>query len=104
MPLLSKAGYVAKKFYVCLQEQNGKFGPRIQKIIEENIPSNLCFEASKSGKMEKRHMTTFKNEILAPEVKKKSLLLLDSWGGQTNPEKIKLHNKTVILENIPNCY
>lgn len=50
---------------------------------------NVYVTASKSGKLTKNHVKLISENILAPYVKNNNfLLILDSWGGQTEPSLV----------------
>lgn len=86
---LTLSGELLPKVFVCLQEPTGKFGPRVQTIIDEYTEKykNVIITCSKSGKLTTGLYTDFLNSCLKPSVKnEKFLLLIDSWGGQTKPE------------------
>ena len=101
MPLISMSGKLARKLYICLQEKDGKFGPRVAKEVQKDVPFNLYIEASKSGKMEKAHMISFRDNIFKPEIQHKALILLDSWTGQTSSDAIQIESKCVTLASLP---
>lgn len=82
---------------MCLQELTNKFGPIVSKTVEklEAEFKNIVVTCSKSGKLTKMLYTEFLQKILVPYVKnEKFLLIIDSWGGQTD---CTLHDE--IFEN-----
>lgn len=84
---ISKAGYLGKKFYICFQESDEKFGPRIQDEINEAVQvvgGIAVVEASKSGKMTNAHADSWLENCFQVDVnenKAETLLLLDAWSG-----------------------
>lgn len=85
---MSLSGRLLPTVYVCLQETTGKFGPRVQKSVDEYAEkyTNVVITSSKSGKLTTALYRDFLTDVLKPYVKEeKFLLLIDSWGGQTNP-------------------
>lgn len=85
---LTLSGKLLPAVFICLQETTGSFGPRIQKSVDEYMKKypNVVVTSSKSGKLTTKLYTDFLKHVLKPYVGEKSfLLLIDSWGGQTNP-------------------
>ncbi|XP_046753391.1 uncharacterized protein LOC124416409 [Diprion similis] len=86
---ITMSGRVLPPVFVCLQETTGTFGPRVQKTVNEYAKkySNVVITSSKSGKLTTGLYKDFLRNALKPYVQnEKFLLLIDSWGGQTNPE------------------
>lgn len=72
-----------------MQEAGGVFGPRVQIKVNDLVEryGNVYVTASKSGKLTKNHVELFSEHIIAPYVQEnRFLLILDSWGGQTNED------------------
>jgi len=85
---ITLSGELIPQVFVCLQESTGNFGPRVQKSVDELVTKykNTVVTSSKSGKLTTQLYKTFLTNIMLPYVKEnKFLLLIDSWGGQTNP-------------------
>lgn len=101
----SLAGKLGKKIYICFQEKSGTFGPLVRASLERNTPSNVSLDASSSGKMTKDHFKRWFQNVFAhdvPDTPNKSLLLLDSWSGQTDRAVSELlPNKNVSFEYLP---
>jgi hypothetical protein len=58
----------------------GKVETLSQKLV------NICVTATKLGKLQKEIYRHFLNSVIHPYIKiDKFLLIIDSWGGQTNP-------------------
>lgn len=74
--------------FLCMQETTGKFGPVVQKNINKLTAEfkNIVVSCSKSGKLTKELYIEFLKTCLSPYVEKNNfLLIIDSWGGQTDP-------------------
>jgi len=84
---ITLSGELIPQVFVCLQESTGNFGPRVQKSVDELVTKykNIVVTSSKSGKLMTHLYKTFLTNIMLPYVENKFLLLIDSWGGQTNP-------------------
>ncbi|GFY50024.1 HTH CENPB-type domain-containing protein [Trichonephila inaurata madagascariensis] len=86
---LTLSGKLLPKVFVCLQEPTGKFGPRVQNIVEKYSQKykNIIITSSKSGKLSTELYIDFLQDCLKPYGEKENfLLLIDSWRGQTKPE------------------
>ena len=84
---ITAAGRLLPKVFLCLQEPGGKFGPRVSETVNvlEAQYKNVAVTCSTSGKLTSRLFEQYLDTVLKPYVRKeKFLLLLDSWGGQTN--------------------
>lgn len=80
-PIISLDGKLMDRFLLCLYEPSGRIGPRI--TIEQR--QNVVITCSRSGKLEKGHIKYWIEHCLKPATKNENfLLLLDSWGTQTN--------------------
>ncbi|RWS25691.1 uncharacterized protein B4U80_06855, partial [Leptotrombidium deliense] len=62
-PMLNMNGELIGKLLIILQEVDGKFGPRVQKEIDDYLPLNVVVKCSKSDNF---------------------ILLQDSWGAQND--------------------
>ncbi|XP_071574627.1 uncharacterized protein [Temnothorax nylanderi] len=85
---MTLSGKLLPLVFVCLQESTGNFGPRVQERVDEMVKKykNVVVTSSKSGNLTTYLYTKFLKETLLLYVgKEKFLLLIDSWGGQTNP-------------------
>jgi len=86
---LTLSGKVLPHVFVCLQEPTGNFGPRVKKSVDDYAQKykNVIITSSKSGKLTTELYIQFLNGCLKPYVGEQPfLLIIDSWGGQTNPE------------------
>ncbi|KAF4532005.1 hypothetical protein B566_EDAN006550 [Ephemera danica] len=84
MPFITAAGQLLEPVLVVLQEKDGKFTDRVEdKLI---VPKNLVVCASKSGKMEKRHVEIALTQTVFPHCSTTEVtnLFLDSWSGHTD--------------------
>ena len=68
----------------CFQEADGQFGKFVTKQVAENMPPNIIYECSRSGKMSTSLVVSWMKRVLKEELQDTSLLLLDSWSGQTD--------------------
>lgn len=85
---VTMSGKLLPSVFICLQKATGVFGPKIQESIKKFkvIYTNVVVTCSKSGKLTTQLYNNFLKESLASYVgTEKFLLLIDSWGGQTNP-------------------
>lgn len=78
MPMLSLDGKFAKTLYICLQEAEGKFGPRVVSSMYK--APNLYVDCSKSGKMGIKEAEHWFANCYFPNVADKTTSLLDSCG------------------------
>ena len=77
-PTITAGGKLLSPLYLVLQEKNGTFGPKVEQHLKTFTPTNIKLEASKSGKVGKRHVTKWFVEVYSKNVPEKSLLLLDA--------------------------
>jgi len=107
---LSMAGKLLPHVFLCFQEPAGKFGPIVQKRVDELTKDyrNIVVVCSKSGKLTSELFTSFLKSTILPYVQNNDfLLLVDSWHGQTNIEIYddiftnKEGNSTCTLKIIP---
>ncbi|GFU29024.1 HTH CENPB-type domain-containing protein [Trichonephila clavipes] len=85
---MTLSGKLLPTVFICLQEANGNFGPRVHKIsrrVCENIYKR-CHYILKVWQADNSIVQDFLIDVMKPYVKEeKFLFLIDSWGGQTNP-------------------
>lgn len=93
-----------------MQEPSGTFGPLVQQKVDmlTNEYKNIIVNCSKSGKLTTDVYKKFLTTVILPYVTdKKFLLIIDSWGGHTNPGlydnifEDKKGNATCTLKVIP---
>lgn len=99
---ITASGKLLPKVFLCMQEPKGIFGPRVSVTIEELTKNygNIFVTASKSGKLTKNHFNCFvKNVLMEYCEKKEFLLIVDSWGGQTDTA----HFNSVFTDDDGNC-
>lgn len=106
MPTISISGHLSKKLYICLQETNGQFGPRISENVNNlaHKLGNVFVDASKSGKMGNQHFKNYLNHCYWPFAEETNLLILDSWKPFTNTTTVTStapEGKSVTVMNIP---
>ena len=75
---------LTKKLYICFQEADDKFGKRVSETLQRIQPLNINYDYSISGKMSTALVLSWMRKLLQPKLKGASLLLLDSWFGQTD--------------------
>ncbi|CAF2138878.1 unnamed protein product, partial [Rotaria magnacalcarata] len=99
MPIINMLGELVGPVFICLQEPNGRLGPRVKPSIYSS--ANIHVTCSKSGKLTKSHIQYLAEKVLRPSVSDDCLLLLDSWSGQTNPEIYsKIFNGNIKCEQL----
>lgn len=88
------------KLLLCLQETNGRLGPRVLQSLD--VPENIYLVASKSGKFDKRLMQKWVEDCIQPMTSDRQIMLLyDSWTGQTYDEIYSSLGENCIREQIP---
>lgn len=84
---ITASGKVLPKVFLCLQETNVTFGPRVIEEVNRLTDSlkNVYITCSRSGKLTNAIYRTFLENVLKPYVSdNKFCLILDSWSGQIN--------------------
>lgn len=108
--LINLAGEIVGNVFICLQEPNGKLGPKVKKDVESYLPKNVTLTCSTSGKMSTSLNEYYIEKQIVPFVPKnvkKFLHIVDSWSGQTNIDSYdkffgKRNNKPkIVLKVIP---
>lgn len=99
MPFISMAGKMKEKALICLKEPNGEFGPTVLSRLFK--PDNLVICCTASGKMTTALMRKFILEVYSPHVADHSILMIDSWTGQRNPDLYAVDGKTIKTFTIP---
>jgi hypothetical protein len=95
MPLISMDGRLRGRLLVCLQEKDGKLGPRVSESLKKSTPPNIYLTCSKSGKLDKKIMKDWVSNCLCPVMASDpGILLLDSWSGQLDND---------LFVAVPNC-
>ncbi|RWS00424.1 uncharacterized protein B4U79_05620 [Dinothrombium tinctorium] len=97
--MISLSGKVMEPFYICLQESGGTFGPRVSQNLFN--PGNCVINCSNSGKMTKQLVRHWGEQCLKPVCEENSLLLLDSWTGQSDNNLFNFDNVVVEIGRIP---
>ena len=96
---VTASGKLLPKVFICLQEKNGTFGPKVLKEVQRLSTkfNNIYVAATKSGKLQKDTYELFLDHIIHPYVNNnKFLMIVDSWGGQTSPA---IYDQKFIDEN-----
>lgn len=81
-PIVSLAGKIVGPMYLCLQEPKGRMGDIVKRHLFQ--PKNVVITCSASGKLTSSLVTYWKDQVLAPSIGNKTLLLSDSWSGQND--------------------
>lgn len=80
-------GTLLRKVFLCMQEVNKQFGPRVQERVKqlEEEYGNVYVTCSKSGKLSKSLYQEYLKYVLKPYVLDNEFLyIIDSWTGQTD--------------------
>ena len=98
---MSKAGVLGSHIFICFQEKDGVFGPRVQPAVDNVLQScsNVRVAASTSGKFTKRIMQDWFSEVFLQDVSDQSILILDAWSGQGPGASLSSPN--VLISYIP---
>ena len=84
--LISNAGVLAPKLFICFQEKTGAFGPKVAEEFNLNTQPNMVRTSTTSDKMTKNALEYWISTCLEPRAFEKTLLLQDSWTGQKDQE------------------
>lgn len=100
-PIISADGKLHSPLLIVLQVSDGQFGPTVQKNMYK--AENISVYPSKSGKLTSKIAVEWFEKDFLSIAGKDSLLLLDSWSGQTEKvfEKINKGNKIIKINTIP---
>ncbi|KYN12147.1 hypothetical protein ALC57_15691 [Trachymyrmex cornetzi] len=100
-PIISASGELKSPLLIVLQESNGKFDPVVEKTLYK--ANNIVALASKSGKLTSDIAAKWFAEVFLPIAGENSVLLLDSWTGQTKSkfDNIDTGNRNVNIITIP---
>ncbi|OXA46117.1 Tigger transposable element-derived protein 6 [Folsomia candida] len=80
--VISYAGEILDPLFICLQEVDGKFGPRILDTML--LALNLYVTCTKSGKLNRSKVEEFLDEVLLKNQTGNILYIQDRWSGQTD--------------------
>ena len=75
-PIISLDGKLIGPMYLCLQESKGRMGDVVKPHFFQ--PKNVVITCSSSGKLTSSLVTYWKDNVLAPSIGSKTLLLSDS--------------------------
>jgi hypothetical protein len=101
-PTISKSGKLLSPLFIVLQEPTGSFGPRVQQTLFS--APNIYVTASKSGKLTKAELKLWFEAVFFPNVREKSVLLIDSGTTYNDKEMINSitpSNKELEIQKIP---
>lgn len=97
-------GSLIGKVFLCMQEINEKFGPRVQETVNSLAEEfkNVVVTCSKSGKLSTPIYQDYLRKIVAPYVGENGfMLMVDSWTGQTN---LEMYDEIFVdSESLPTC-
>ncbi|XP_049826933.1 uncharacterized protein LOC126266625 isoform X1 [Schistocerca gregaria] len=86
--VITLCGELLSHMFLCLREATGNFGPKVLNTVDKlmKVLLNVIVMSSKSGKLTTQLYCSFLSSVMLPHTKKeKFLLIIDSWGDQTNP-------------------
>jgi len=100
-PVVSADGELKSPMLIVLQETGGKFGPIVENTIYK--ANNIIALPSKSDKLTSEIATQWFSDVFLPNAGNNSVLLLDSWTGQTKTkfDNIDRQNKNIKILTIP---
>lgn len=79
-PLITVSGVLLLPLLIVLQEEDEKFGPRVQQNLFKS--DNVLVLDSKSGKLTSDLVRIWFQKVFIPSTCEKIILLLDSYSGQ----------------------
>ena len=82
---MTASGKLLPKVFICLQEPKGTFAV-VQKSVDKMVTElkNVHVTCSMSGKLSSQLVEIYLHSVLKPYVKEDFILILDSWGGQSD--------------------
>ena len=83
-PTITMDGSVLNTLYMCLKEPSGRIGDNVKKNLFH--AKNIVLTCSKSGKLTSSLVTYWVNQCLVPNLRSRTLLLLDSLPHQIHPK------------------
>ncbi|CAF1460214.1 unnamed protein product, partial [Rotaria sordida] len=83
-PTIAMDGSVLNPLYMCLKEPLGRIGDNVKKNLFH--AKNIILTCSKSGKLTSSLVTYWVNQCLFPNLRSRTLLLVDSLPHQVHPE------------------
>ena len=89
---ITASGRLLPEVFLCTQEPQGFFGTLVaaKVIILSEEFENVFVSASKSGKLTKHRFDVYVEKVLKPYCNGNDfMLILDSWGGQTDTASLK---------------
>jgi len=85
--IITMDGSVIDKLYVCLKEPTGRIGENVKKNLFN--AKNIVLTCSKSGKLSSSLITYWRDQCLIPNLRARTLLLVDSLPYQINSDLYK---------------
>jgi len=90
-PIATAYGHLLAHLLICFQETSGnEFGPIVAQRVQESFSENVFVTCSKSGKMTEKQVNEWITHCFLPNVSGETLLLLDSWSGQTEVSLLRM--------------
>ena len=86
-PTITMDGSVLNQLYMCLKEPSGRIGDNVKKNLFQ--AKNIVLTCSKSGKLTSSLVSYWVNQCLFPNLRSRTLLLVDSLPHQVRPEIYK---------------
>ena len=101
-PIISLDEKLIGSMYLCLQEPKGHMGDVVKRHLFQS--KNVVITCFSTGKLTSSLVTYWKDNVLAPSIDSKNLLLFDSWSNQNDDNMygdLKSIGKTVHRIQIP---
>ncbi|CAF2783611.1 unnamed protein product [Rotaria sp. Silwood2] len=86
-PIITMEGSVSNPLYICLKEVSGHISENLKKNLFN--AKNIVLTCSKSGKLTSSLVTYWRDQCLIPNLRSRTLLLVDSLPHQVHPEVYK---------------
>ena len=86
-PIITKDGFAIDQLYVCLKEPTGHISKNLKNKLFH--AKNVVLTYSKSGKLLSSLITYWRGQCLIPNLRTRTLLLVDSFPHQIDPETYK---------------
>ncbi|CAF3844213.1 unnamed protein product [Rotaria sp. Silwood1] len=102
MPLISIAGKIIGRVFVCLQEPTEEIGPYVKQSIYQ--AGNIHVACSYFGKLTETHIQYWTKNVLSSSISEDGLLLLDSWPGSVKDRDRSGRPASATTEKITEIY
>ena len=103
-PMISLSGKIVSPIYLCLKEHKGRMSDKINAHLYK--ADNVVVTCSASGKLTTSLVEYWRDHVLLPSISlsSRSLLLSDSWSGQSDAKGIYKKLKALYRLEIPPWY